>query len=510
MNDVRAALQRHFGHADFRPGQSAALAAILAGRNVLALMPTGAGKSLLYQLPAVLPGPPVIVVSPLISLMRDQIAQLTARGVGAVALHSALTSQEEASARALIGAGRARLIYVAPEGLDERAEQLAALRPRFLAVDEAHCVSRWGHDFRPDYLEIASAARALGVCQIVAVTATAAPATRADILNKLDMTAPEIFVQSFARPNLSIVVKKRRAPLLDALSVIESHRAEAGVFYCRSRAATERLARALTQAGAPTRAYHAGLDSETRAAHQDEFTADPAGRIAATIAFGMGLDKPDIRFVCHIDLPDSVESYYQEIGRAGRDGRPAQAIAFRPRRAPPPDEALQTGGAAFAPIAQGWDCRWRAILAALGETTAACGRCDHCQSRLHYLAPAQQAAAALRARARRALQKLLTRESFAQSDSTIDSDEQLPFPHEEETALSVKEHRQLERLRALRAQLARENSIAPRALCDEKALVELARLNPDDAAAQKAICARFEKGALLYDCIARRMQPKQP
>ena len=485
------ALRDTFGHADFRPGQREIVAAVLAGDDVFALMPTGAGKSLLYQLPAALPGGPVIFVSPLISLMRDQILALQDAGLCAVALHSALAADEMVEALRLIAERRVRLLYLAPErlALDETIEMLARLKPRLIAVDEAHCVSRWGHDFRPEYARIGDFAKKLGDPQIVAVTATAGAKTRADVEALLFQRKPRFFAQSFYRPNIRIAIRPRLAPLPDVARMLRAHAGQCGIVYCNSRAGADALARQLAEIGLPARAYHAGLDAATRTAHQDEFLERGDAIMVATIAFGMGVDKPDVRFVCHVDLPHSIEAYYQEIGRAGRDGAPAEALAYISRFAHAPDDSHAY---AMQRLARSFDCRWRAILAALGEAHGACGRCDNCRSGRVFLRHGadlpHRAGRLLRAGARR-----LFAHAAAPHDEAIETAPMAePVRRPESTPMNVLEARRLAHLRAARDRLARARRIAPRQVADDYALEALARLEPFDAQAARAIVEPFD------------------
>ncbi|KAB2854849.1 MAG: ATP-dependent DNA helicase RecQ, partial [Sphingopyxis terrae] len=395
LADARRVLRSTFGHDDFRPGQESVLAAILDQRDVLAVMPTGAGKSLLYQLPAAMGIAPVIVVSPLISLMRDQLRGLQDAGVPAAALHSAQTEAENAAAVAAIRSGGAKLIYVAPERLaqDGTIDLLRAARIKLLAVDEAHCISHWGHEFRPDYGRLGDIARALGAPRIVAVTATAGRETRADIVAKLFVRAPEIFVSSFARANLRLAFARRQDALRQIVRVARRRAGQSGIVYCASRRKADQMAKELRGMGFDALPYHAGLDAGTRSLHQDAFFERDGVAMVATIAFGMGVDKRDVRFVVHADLPDSIEGYYQEIGRAGRDGLPADALAlFDPRElaarwslAAPGDEVGRgeiQRRKAMACLCVTPACRFQALLRALGEESDKCGHCDNCRSGL--------------------------------------------------------------------------------------------------------------------------------
>jgi ATP-dependent DNA helicase RecQ len=317
MNEAREALERVFGFAGFRPGQQEILEAVFAGENILAVMPTGSGKSLGYQLPAIVRTGLTIVVSQLIALMRDQVQQLQARGIAAAALNSSNSGEDNAAIESGLQRKRYRLVYVAPERL-VRPDTSALLREagaNVFAIDEAHCVSQWGHDFRPEYLGLAQAAQAIGNLQLIAVTATADAPTRADI-RKLFSAEPHIFVRSFDRPNIHLAMRRKADATGQIETMIASHKRQSGIVYCGSRKGVEKLAETLSGKGILALAYHAGLDAGLRSARQDEFLRHDGTVIVATIAFGMGIDKPNVRFVCHADLPQSIEAYYQEIGRA--------------------------------------------------------------------------------------------------------------------------------------------------------------------------------------------------
>ncbi|PNG27945.1 DNA helicase RecQ [Methylocella silvestris] len=400
--EARDALKRFFGFDDFRPGQREVLDAALAGENILAVMPTGSGKSLCYQLPALMRPGLTIVVSPLIALMRDQVQQLRERGIAAAALNSVNSSADNAEIEAGLRQRRYRLVYVAPERL-ARADTRALLREagaNVLAIDEAHCVSQWGHDFRPEYADLSTVARSIaggegGALQLIAVTATADPPTRAEIIAKLFPSAPRVFIRSFDRPNIHLAMRRKANVLSQIATEIDRHRGEAGIVYCASRKGVEKLSETLRAAGVPALPYHAGLAPDIRSAHQDEFLHREGVVIVATIAFGMGIDKPNVRFVCHADLPQSVEAYYQEIGRAGRDGRPADAlllfgeadVRLRERQiaegeAAPERKRLERRKLnALLALCETPRCRRRTLLAAFGEESGPCGNCDICEGR---------------------------------------------------------------------------------------------------------------------------------
>jgi ATP-dependent DNA helicase RecQ len=413
---ARALLERVFGYADFRPGQAEIIDAWRSGRDVLAVMPTGSGKSMCYQLPALLDGGLTVVVSPLIALMRDQVRQLRALGVCAGALNSAQESEETSAIWRDIRAGRLRLLYVSPERLlvEGFAARLAQAGARRLAVDEAHCVSEWGHDFRPDYRELRRAAEAMGAPPILALTATAGRAVRADIVQRLFAGPPEVFVHSFDRPNLDLAFAEKASPRRQIEEFLSRHRGQSGIVYCASRAATERLAAGLTERGFPALPYHAGLDALTRQQHQDRFLLEDGLIMVATVAFGMGVNKPDVRFVVHADMPSSVEAYYQEIGRAGRDGLPAHTLTLYSledmalRRRQIADKAVDEERAriehrrfgALGMLCEGVGCRRRQLLAYFDEPAQDCGRCDVCRGGLALADATLDAQKALSAAAR--------------------------------------------------------------------------------------------------------------
>ena len=333
--DSRAALRRHFGHGSFRPGQEDIVRAALAGRDLLAVMPTGSGKSIGYQLPALLLAGPTLVVSPLIALMKDQVDELARKGIPAAALHSLATPGQRRAAEAAMRDGKLRLLYVAPERFaSESFRRLLEGSPlaRF-AVDEAHCVSEWGHDFRPDYRMLADAARSCrradsvpGRPPILAFTATATPEVRQDIVGLLGLEDPEIFVAGFDRPNLFLDVRKvsgeieKRALLPD---LVGRRRA---LVYAATRKSAERAAQSLRVSGIAAEAYHAGMEEAERTSVQNRFADGSLCVVCATNAFGMGIDRPDVEAVVHFEIPGSLEAYYQEIGRGGRDGRRADAM----------------------------------------------------------------------------------------------------------------------------------------------------------------------------------------
>lgn len=320
-------LRRIWGYAAFRGPQADIIAAVTAGHDCLVLMPTGGGKSICYQLPALLRPGLGIVVSPLIALMQDQVAALRQLGVAAAYLNSSQTSAERAAVLRQIDAGALDLLYVAPERLlqEDTLEFLAAQPTALIAIDEAHCVSAWGHDFREDYLALDRLRDRFPGVPRMALTATADPRTREDIVARLALDDPARFVEGFDRPNIRYTVESKRDPRAQLERFLAARRGESGIVYCLARRSVDATAAWLVERGFDALPYHAGLDAQVRAANQARFLRDDAVVMVATIAFGMGIDKPDVRFVAHLDLPKSMEAYYQETGRAGRDGDPADA-----------------------------------------------------------------------------------------------------------------------------------------------------------------------------------------
>ena len=327
LEPARAALRDIYGYADFRPGQEPIIQAALDGRDCLVLMPTGGGKSLCYQIPAIVRPGTGVVVSPLIALMQDQVAALRQMGVAAAFLNSTLPWFEQTEIADRLAHGALDLLYLAPERLLQ--EDTLALLERadvnLIAIDEAHCVSQWGHDFRQDYLGLHVLAERFPDIPRLALTATADSRTRSEIATRLKLRKPARFVSGFDRPNIRYSVRIKTNANTQLVDFLDGHRGEAGIVYCLSRRKTESTAEMLRGAGHDALPYHAGLPARERAMHQDRFLRDDGVVIVATIAFGMGIDKPDVRFVAHVDLPKSVEAYYQETGRAGRDDEPAEA-----------------------------------------------------------------------------------------------------------------------------------------------------------------------------------------
>jgi ATP-dependent DNA helicase RecQ len=325
-------LKHQFGYDSFRMNQQAAIESVLESKDCVVLMPTGGGKSLCYQIPALMLDGLTVVVSPLISLMKDQTDALRNNGVEAAFLNSTQSNQQQVEVFRSVRSGKTKLLYVAPERLFQSGDRfidfLRDIRLSLFAIDEAHCISSWGHDFRPEYMQLAKLKTHFPKVPLIALTATADKLVRKDIVERLNVPDAKLFVSSFNRPNIFYRVEPKRNSYSQLLDFLDEHRGESGIIYCLSRNSVESLAADLRNEGIDALPYHAGLDKETRDKNQDRFLKDEVKIIVATIAFGMGIDKPDVRFVVHMDLPKNIESYYQETGRAGRDGQPSEALLF--------------------------------------------------------------------------------------------------------------------------------------------------------------------------------------
>ncbi|HUI16675.1 MAG TPA: DNA helicase RecQ [Alphaproteobacteria bacterium] len=393
---AREILRSVFGYDSFRGEQEAIIAHVVAGGDALVLMPTGAGKSLCYQIPALIRPGVGVVVSPLIALMKDQVDALRQAGVRAAALNSSLPPGEAAGIERALAEGRLDLVYIAPERLTlpRTLELLARARIALFAIDEAHCVSQWGHDFRPEYLALSVLHERFPAVPRIALTATADSVTRRDIALRLALGESRVFASGFDRPNIRYRVVDKREPRAQLLAFIETgHAGDAGIVYCRTRKGTDELAAWLAGKGRTALPYHAGLEPELRARHQDRFLKEEAVVIVATVAFGMGIDKPNVRFVAHVDAPKSLEAYYQETGRAGRDGLPADAwmlygmadvTALRGMLARSELDETQKRIErqkldALLGYCETTRCRRQTLLGYFGERDhGACGNCDTC------------------------------------------------------------------------------------------------------------------------------------
>jgi ATP-dependent DNA helicase RecQ len=414
LADARDVLKRLYGHKDFRGAQGPVIETLLNGQDALAILPTGAGKSVCYQIPALLRPGVGLVVSPLIALMQDQVAALTQAGVHAARLDSSLSGDERRRTIKAAEAGDIDLLYVSPEGLAAGGyERLQSVRVSLIAIDEAHCVSQWGHDFRPDYRGLARLTDAFPGAPRLAVTATADAQTRSDIQTQLRLEDAALFVASFDRANLILSAERKGTNATRrVVDLVKARAGVCGVIYAATRDRTETIAEALRDAGLRACAYHAGLDSDERARRQEKFQADDDMIMAATVAFGMGVDKPNVRFVIHADPPKSIEAYWQEVGRAGRDGDPAEGIALY-------GAADLKRSLSFIADSQGSDivkaaqakkarqlftffdalaCRRQSVRKYFGEADAEpCGVCDNCLTKDKGIDITEHAAKALSA-----------------------------------------------------------------------------------------------------------------
>ena len=506
---AREALKAIFGYDQFRPGQEEIISAVLAGRDCIGVMPTGAGKSLTYQIPARLLGGTTLVVSPLIALMKDQVDAMGEVGLRATYLNSSLSPEERRERLQGLWSGAYELIYAAPEGLEASVgSALARTRLSLIAVDEAHCISQWGHDFRPAYRNLAGIKRRFGGAPVLALTATATREVMSDIVSQLAMSAPAEYRGSFFRRNLTLAAYKKggdgegqRAAggvRGGILRFIRARPNKSGIVYCLSRKGTEGTAAFLRDEGIHAAAYHAGMPAEERNRVQDAFRRDDIDVVVATVAFGMGIDKPDIRYVIHRDMPRSIESYYQEVGRAGRDGLPSECVLFYSWADVVSYDRFESDGSEdvqerqrdqvremFRMADNSTRCRHQAVTSYLGEGIAACGgSCDVCTGDDLLAACATEGGR----RGRRQKPNLP-----AQFDRQAQRAPNVPMSADADEAGEL-----FGRLRDLRRQLATERGIPAYMVFSDAVLLSMAAIRPKTAAAVLAISGVGPKKLAQY------------
>ncbi|MEZ0327103.1 MAG: DNA helicase RecQ [Fimbriimonas sp.] len=411
MEAARSALRKYFGYETFRTPQEQVIAAVMAGKDAFVLMPTGAGKSVCFQIPAVLRQGTAVVVSPLISLMKDQVDGLKQNGMNAACFNSSLSAAESRDVLAQLDAGNIDLLYVSPERLmmPEFENRLSRLPLALFAIDEAHCVSQWGHDFRPEYVQLGQLRSRFSDIPFIALTATADQQTRDDILVRLRLQHPAVFISGFDRPNIRYTVVEKARPHTQTEKYIKDRPRDSGIVYCMSRKRTEEVSQHLRNNGISAQHYHAGLTNIERGKVQDAYQKDEIQVVVATVAFGMGIDKPNVRFVIHYDLPKNIESYYQETGRAGRDGLPSEAVMLysagdimRVKKLISMGENKEQNRIelkkleSIVAFAEAYDCRRRVLLGYFGEAQPNdCGNCDTCLTAPEQFDATEEAKAAL-------------------------------------------------------------------------------------------------------------------
>ncbi|MCE0493718.1 ATP-dependent DNA helicase RecQ [Vibrio salinus] len=393
-SDSESILRSVFGYQTFRVGQKEVIDAVLAGRDCVVIMPTGGGKSLCYQVPALVCSGLTLVISPLISLMKDQVDQLKANGVAAECIHSSMVRDDLMDVYQRVNSGRLKLLYVSPERvlMDNFMDHLTNLQLSMIAVDEAHCISQWGHDFRPEYAALGQLKQRFDHVPVMALTATADEATRVDIRQRLHLSDPHVYMGSFDRPNIRYTLIEKHKPVSQVIRFVSTQKGHCGIIYCGSRKKVEMLTEKLCNNHIRAAGYHAGMDADERAWVQDAFQKDDIQIVVATVAFGMGINKPNVRFVVHFDIPRNIESYYQETGRAGRDGLPAEAmmlydpadIGWLRRLLDEKEEGPQKQVEshklnAMSAFAEAQTCRRQVLLNYFGEyRKEPCGNCDIC------------------------------------------------------------------------------------------------------------------------------------